>query len=98
MAVYPVPKVKRVKDERYLKKIREYRCCACKGRNADAHHVKSKGAGGDDTQCIPLCRTCHSLLHQLGQTKFEDKFRIKLEKEVKWYQWVIKHEYIPHCN
>lgn len=100
MPVYPVPKVKRVKDEKYLKRIREFRCCACKRWPVDAHHVKTKGAGGGDHQTVPLCRACHSLLDSPGMSRslFEKKYRINFDKEVKWYQWIINHEHIPHCG
>lgn len=46
-------------------------CCVCKARPlSDPHHVKSRGAGGDDSHCVPLCRTCHRLFHDHGASLF----------------------------
>lgn len=42
-------------------------CCAChKPAPSDPHHLKTRGAGGDDSFCIPLCRFCHDALHHDG--------------------------------
>lgn len=33
---------------------------------SEAHHVKTKGSGGDDVwnNVMPLCRACHTLWHK----------------------------------
>lgn len=42
-------------------------CSACDASPpSDPHHLKSRGAGGDDSWCIPLCRRCHDRLHAAG--------------------------------
>lgn len=50
---------------------REYReflekeiCLGCRGFGSDPHHtISRKWAAGSDALCIPLCRTCHNLIH-----------------------------------
>lgn len=42
-------------------------CCCCKAPPpSDPHHLKSRGAGGDDSFCVPLCRRCHQAVHTQG--------------------------------
>lgn len=46
-------------------------CCACgKVGDTDPHHVTSRGAGGDDSCTVPLCRRCHTRVHAAGQVTF----------------------------
>lgn len=74
-----VPKKKRIVDEELLEKIRQLPC-AIKGRlctgDIDPHHIKSRGAGGDDVEenLIPLCREHHTEIHQIGKIKFRSKY------------------------
>lgn len=54
-------------------------CCACGERApSDPHHVRSRGAGGKDSDCAPLCRECHGHLHQVGIRAFEESRGIDL--------------------
>lgn len=44
-------------------------CCACGHVPSDPHHLKARGFGGvksDDSQCVPLCRVCHTAVHTRG--------------------------------
>lgn len=70
----------RCKDPEFLKAIRELACLAC-GRHpkSEAHHIKTKGAGGGDDfwNVIPLCTaTCHVFggksWHNVGWREFCD--------------------------
>lgn len=63
----------RIKDPAMLAEIRSQACVAC-GANppSDPAHIKSRGAGGDDTadNLLPLCRPCHRIQHQYGWYEF----------------------------
>jgi len=49
----------------YLDFVKAHPCVVCGEREVDnAHFPRSKGAGGQDTDVIPLCRKCHSESHQ----------------------------------
>src|SRR3954465_11563917 len=63
------PKNSRKRDDELLETVRSLPCLACKGDPPnDAHHVTSRGAGGDDifTNLMPLCREHHSEWHSRG--------------------------------
>lgn len=64
-------KVKRRVDETALDATRLNPCVVC-GNKSDAAHIKSRGAGGDDTgdNLISLCRVHHSLQHHMGWRRF----------------------------
>ena len=67
---------KRIVDQKLMKDMRELPCyvCGAPGPN-DVHHIKSKGAGGDDTEqnLVTLCHKHHQELHQVGQLTFADR-------------------------
>ena len=66
-----IPKQKRYISERFLEFIRSAPCLVCSRTPAEPHHFdKSKGAGGSDLGCIPLCREHHSKAHMKGKTVF----------------------------
>lgn len=47
-------------------------CAACGSPPpSDPAHVRSRGAGGDDSQVIPLCRRCHIRQHARGWRALE---------------------------
>lgn len=49
---------------------------------SDPHHVRTRGAGGDASDCVPLCRMHHSLLDSggWGPLTFEETFGIDLRR------------------
>ena len=70
----PVPKNKRIVNKRLInskKHICEY--CGKKNCWTNKHHVKSKGASGNDTNdnLIELCGSCHRAVHDGIITKKE---------------------------
>lgn len=73
-----IPKPRRFIDEEYLDVIRTLHCAVCFAVPAEPHHLISRGAGGSDHYCVPLCRKHHSELEQVGKTKFEHKHDIDL--------------------
>jgi len=51
--------------------IRSLPCHTCdRHPPSDPAHLKSRGAGGDLSHLIPLCRTCHMSQHSIGIKTF----------------------------
>jgi hypothetical protein len=50
------------RDPKFVEQIRNLRCLACGSWPSEAHHVKSRGAGGGDDwfNLLPLCQGCHT--------------------------------------
>jgi 5-methylcytosine-specific restriction endonuclease McrA len=46
-------------------------CAACGARPSECAHVRSRGAGGDWRDVVPLCMTCHRLQHEEGVHTFQ---------------------------
>ncbi len=60
---------KRIVDAELVKKIKQNAvCCVCRLSPVDAHHLRSRGARGDDLpwNLVPLCRKHHNEVHNLG--------------------------------
>lgn len=81
-----VPKHKRIIDKKLLEEIGRgycevsYQC----PQPTDAHHIKTRGSGGDDTRenVIGLCRRHHTEIHQIGISRFLAKYpHLKLVKK-----------------
>jgi 5-methylcytosine-specific restriction endonuclease McrA len=68
-------KPKRIVNEKLLAEIRKLNCIGCGRRGAEAHHVTTRGSGGDDVpdNLMPLCRICHTKIHQIGTSKMAEK-------------------------
>lgn len=54
----------------------------------DPHHTTSKGAGGHDRTCVPLCRLAHTMLDSPGWGKktFATRYGIDWDAEVELCQ------------
>lgn len=93
MSEYGFPKPKRKPkrptrelDPKYVWWIHSYPCLVCKKFPVHAHHVKSRGAGGSDRTCVPLCldhHTGNNGIHVLGNIHFQKQYQIDLEAQVK---------------
>lgn len=74
---------KRVKSKENIEKVKEMPCVAC-GRSgpSDAHHIRSRGAGGGDelTNLMSLCRICHVEIHKIGRKTFFDKYELEVDQ------------------
>ncbi len=48
------------------------RCEACGGLSEAPHHIRTRGAGGDDdaNNLLALCFGCHAMIHRGGKTVF----------------------------
>ena len=75
-----LPKPIRLKDEDFLAFVRTYTCLVCRSEQSDAHHLVTGGVGtkGPDFFTVPLCRTCHALLHQIGPNRFQENHDVNL--------------------
>lgn len=72
---------------------RELPCLVCGSPYTVPAHVKSRGAGGTDSDCVPLCDTkrrwahgvsgegCHDAQHRIGIKTFQARFGVDLEVE-----------------
>lgn len=70
------PKQIRIRDRKLLAAIRRLPCLICSRRPAEASHIKSVGARGDDTaeNVIPLCRKHHDEWHGTGRHTMPRKY------------------------
>jgi hypothetical protein len=67
----PLGKPKRIRDKEHLKFVAKQPCLVCGRQPADAHHLRfaqprALGMKVSDEFTIPLCRTHHRSLHQMG--------------------------------
>lgn len=53
-------------------------CIVCR-KNAERHHVKTRGSGGSDEEenLLSLCRGCHIEVHNIGLTTFVRKYHLE---------------------
>lgn len=72
------PKPQRQIDDDFLAFVRSKTCAACGAHSPDPHHLRSRGAGGSDRTCVPLCRAHHSDWHAFGPVSFAEKHSIDL--------------------
>lgn len=70
--------VKPFRSRAYLDWVKSLECCGCGAPADDPHHVINAGLGGamgskpSDLFTIPLCRGCHTKLHE-SPVEWEDK-------------------------
>lgn len=53
----------------------------CRNRPSVPHHTRSRGAGGLDDVCAPVCWEHHCHVHDHGLKAFEARFHVDLEAE-----------------
>jgi len=88
-------------DSAYLRYVRSQSCLICSNRNIDADHLLARGRGSasqNDYAAIPFCREHHAERHQVGNEKFEAKYRINLWREAwllltRWLAKTDRHEF-----
>lgn len=87
---HPYPKERQLyrKNKRDLKAIKEFkkkysRCTIC-GKESVSHHIRSRGAGGADSEknLMPLCVKHHFERHVLGRRRFNTRYK----EELKYWQ------------
>lgn len=59
---------------------------------SDPHHVRTRAAGGGtEENVVPLCRVCHTKIHQLGKLTFRSRTGVDLEAVAR-EEWAIWRE------
>jgi hypothetical protein len=71
-----IRKSKPTRNRDYLSWIKEQPCVVCGHPVSDPHHLIGHGMGkmggkGSDLTAIPLCRLCHTRLHDNGYKTWE---------------------------
>lgn len=63
--------------------------CIITGKDADYHHVRSRGAFGCDEawNLVPLCREKHTEIHKIGILTFSKKYP-------EFRNWLIKNGWV----
>jgi hypothetical protein len=81
-------KKKRITNRQLLDTYHGMFCLVCYRCPSDPCHIKSVGAGGDDTEdnLIPLCREHHIEQHKIGWVTFVKKYSTLLNilNEMGW--------------
>jgi len=94
--VFPVPKPKRVKDPKAIRKPRSKYClwCGIWGVPIERHHIKPKGSGGGDEEenLIDLCtgppNDCHGKAQRYEITQGQLREAKKKDRELK--EWISR--------
>lgn len=61
--------------------VRLLRCLVCGDHEVEAHHVKTRGAGGTSEHLVPFCTAHHRQYHDQGRETFEATHDIDLTLE-----------------
>lgn len=81
----PVPKQERKKNQKLINK-KYHQCELCQRKNiwTNTHHIKSKGASGDDVEdnLIELCANCHRKVHD-GLISKDDLIKIVKNRRIR---------------
>ena len=77
-----------------MKKSKKKEWCVLCSREANHHHIKTKGAGGSNEaeNILPLCWSHHSILHIVGWNKFLFRYPY-LCGLLKQKGWVLKDRF-----
>lgn len=77
-------------DGNYARWLRTLGCLVCGRGPADCHHVRSRAAGGRESDLVPLCRACHGLVHHVGPESFATRYGVDLRMEADrlWLRWL----------
>lgn len=73
-------KPKRVKNKKLLNSFHERQCCICGSTvGVVGHHVRTKGAHGDDIEenLLALCGAHHLEVHSQGTKTFRKKYGLE---------------------
>lgn len=84
------PLVEFVEDiKHYVYACLIHKVCAVCGRKAELHHIDAVGMGNNRTKiehkgrrCLPLCPTCHEIMHKIGTREFLELYHLTDEVEI----------------
>ena len=79
----------KILSPKYLDFIRSKPCLVSHSHigGTDAHHVIARGWRNSkqmDLSCLPLCRSAHVEIEQIGVEKFSDKYDVNIWRELFW--------------
>lgn len=76
-------------DDHFITWLHRLQCSVpgCDARDVEQAHAKSRAAGGDWTDSLPLCREHHREQHDIGLLTFEAKYGIDLRDLAAMVQW-----------
>lgn len=90
-------KSKRIENQDLLDYIKELPCISCEDHSNDVcgHHLKTVGSGGHDVphNLMPLCKSCHMLIHQLGTSSMA-----RIRPNVKKWLLLADWEYFANTD
>lgn len=76
--------------EGYVNWLRDRACVACGTWPTEPHHIRSRGAGGRESDQVPLCRGCHDSGHGMGWKTWQARTGVDLRWEADglWGRWL----------
>lgn len=83
------------RDSKYLKWLRGHPCVICNSIYTEAHHTSTGGIGikGSDYEAVPVCHTCHMMLHnQYAKNSYWDENILKSIIEGLLTKYRVLHE------
>ena len=93
-----------IRDKNHLKFIRSLPCCVCRNPETVAAHIRVGTDGGmglkpSDCYTVPLCHSCHTRQHRIGERTFwrdvdmAKEFALSLHKITGEYEKAIRLVY-----
>lgn len=79
-----------MKDPKYTAWLKKQSCCWCRTKGTEGHHTGAYGSAKRlyDNEQIPVCRQCHTLMHDgnhplsiYDQRRLAEKYRKKFKEE-----------------
>jgi hypothetical protein len=91
----------RILNRDLLDRYRLYQCSvnACTSEQICAHHIKTKGSGGDDEDynLLAVCFKHHTELHQSGLVKFSQTYP-EITYKLKEKGWTMQGGRWVNCH
>lgn len=61
--------------------VRRLLCVVCGATPCDPHHEPPRSLGGTSKDLVPLCHRHHLVRHQIGPTRFTERYHVDLLAE-----------------
>ena len=92
-------KIPRYESPEYRVWVKKRKCLVprCYKKSGPPHHWITKGSGGDDKDCVPLCEGLdghHVEIHAIGRWTFSEKYNLDLKNEASrlWREYIMEVE------